>query len=279
MNLATQGCILALDANGQGVTFNAPADVHVSGCEVLSNGGFFTMGPGTSLTTECIRSRVLTHILGTANLSCGDPKIEAGVTVDPYADLLNPGASVPCAANEPVTIASDADWGKLKHLPSKGREYVYLCSKSPVTLQSSGTITVPPKWTFIVEGVDFTIQDTSVVGADVSFFFTGGGRLRIDARNSAVKLTADASGMLFRGAKANSIDGANLIAVGPGSKLEGAIYFPNAPINFSASGNVSKCLQIIGQTVELSGTWQIEGPCAMPGISPIVASRNVNLTQ
>jgi len=155
----------------------------------------------------------------------------------------------------------------------------YACVQAQVTVQGPGTITMPPGLTLIVDKALFLVDHTNITGADVSFFFKRGGGIRIDAPNSSVQLTADASGMLFRSARASASADPVMFNVGPGSDLRGVIYFPNSPVVFGASGSVSSCLQIIGRTVELMGTWQITGPCAMPGVSPIVASRDVDLTQ
>jgi hypothetical protein len=287
VTMATQGCVLALRivTPEAGVSVGAPANIQVDGCEVLSNGETLRVGVASSLVSDCARSRrgigLFSGAILRVNCRNGQPEQNAGLTLDPYANLADVNVALTCAdAAGPTTIGSTSEWNKLKPTPVAGRSHVRLCNN--LTIRSSGMVSIP-NWTFIFDGADLIIDRTNVVGNALSFYFAGGGRPRIDAANSRVVLSGAAAeaGMLFRGARANTLATGviNQIAVGPGSNLRGGIYFPASDVQFQANGNVSTCLQIIGSTVNLIGTWQVTGPCAAMGLRPIVASREVRLTQ
>ncbi len=287
VTMATQGCILGLGLYSTAADVGL-ANVSVTGCEVLSNGNS-RVGVGSNLTTDCARSRNTITVLGTLSVTCrnGQPDREAGMTLDPYADISDFDLStIDCdkKTNDPIVISSATDSiaNYVVPIPRNGRNYVRLCAPRSVTIQSPiGTPSIP-NYTFIFDGVDFRINDSNVTANSASAYFVNGGRILINAPNKTVNLKGAAfeGGMLFRGARANA-DVINQIAVGPGSNLQGAIYFPSSNVQFRAAGNVSGCMQIIASTVTLlQGTWQMTGPCTINNyLRPIVASRTVRLTQ
>lgn len=291
VNQATEGCILGLDIprnGGRGMQLIG-ADVQVSGCEVLSNGNLFGLTVGSRLVTDCARSATLFFIEGTLDVACrnGQPITEAGYTLDPYFERpdLDPLPDSSCLNTRPVTITSGtSNWQDLiETVVVNGRTYAHLCEGADVTIDAPGGLITVPQWTFIFDRANFILLDrTHLSGVDVSFYFVNGGRPAINAPNSVLTLSADASGMLFRGAKTNSLAAGqtNQLTFGPGSILQGAIYFPASEIQFQASGSLNGCPQIIGSIVTLTGgAWQLNGPCTAPGVLPIVASRVTNLTQ
>jgi len=290
VNQVAEGCVLASGVRvlGDGLTvMNAPK-VQVIGCEALSNGDRLAILSST-LVTDCARSAAMINITGgILSVDCRNgPFREAGLTLDPYIDLPDLDLSmVPsCSTSGSVTIKNDSEWEtKISPTTVNGRKYARFCSSSSLTVQGAvaGTTVTLPEWTFIFDGPDFNLSDrTHLNGMNVSFFFLNGSRPVMWAPNSVVTLTADASGMLFRGGRTNvpTNNRNNQFGFGPGSRLRGAIYFPASPILFQANGNLGDCPQIIGRTVTLSGTWRLDGPCRAPGIRPIVASRDVDLTQ
>jgi Flp pilus assembly protein TadG len=289
VSMATQGCILGLGT--QNTLDIGPANINVTGCEVLSNGDS-RVGGGSSLATDCARSRGFITVWGTLTVNCrnGQPEREAGMTLDPYVDIPDLDLSgIECdkTTSGPVTISTNQDWnGKFTSVPRSGRNYIRICAGSSLTIKGTVAVRMPNTTTFIFDGigVDFRIENTNVTGVAQSYFFMNGARPVINAPNSSVNLQAagGAAGMLFRGARGNTLGAGlgNQITVGPNSNLTGAIYFPASPVQFQANGNVSACLQIIGRAVVLRGAWQMTGPCAIAlPLRPIVASRDVDLTQ
>jgi len=290
VNQATEGCVLASGITANGVNLGLSTDIQVNGCEVLSNGSGLTIPGGSRLTTDCVRSARSFVVNGSLTVACrnGEPHLQAGFTLDPYVNLPDFDLSmVPtCSTPAAVTISADSEWyAKITPSIVNGRNYARFCSGLDLTVRGpvAGTTITLPDWTFIFDGADFILFDrTHLNGPSVSFYFVTGGRPLIWAPNSRVTLTPnDPFGLLFRGARTNtfSFGTNNQIVVGPGSAMQGAIYFPASTVQFQAAGNLTGCPQIIGSALTLQGTWQLAGPCRFPGVLPIVASRDVNLTQ
>lgn len=282
VNEATEGCVLALGLSSESVGLDVMdgSNIQLSGCEALSNGARFAVWRGARLEADCARSAINFGIFGNLDVRCPrGPAIDAGFTLDPYFRLDDPQAETR-VCNESMTIDA-SDWTGVTSFSRNGRIYVPFCLNASLVLSGVGPITIPRGYTFIFNGGQFEIDDVSVGGEDVSFYFVGGASANIFAPNHAVTLaTTDDAGMLFRGAKVDplSAETRNRIVVGPGSDLQGAIYFPASSVQFQASGRFDGCPQIIGRAVVLQGTWQMNGPCRAPGISHIVAARTTDLT-
>ena len=297
VTVATEGCILATRPNAEGLRLENNANVQVIGCEALSNDDTFIVRSGSRLTADCARSRSFVSNLGILNVTCrnGVPQEQAGMTLDPYADLPDLDLSLysSCSVtNETVTITAGNQLTDQKIVPrftaSNGRVYVKFCNNAKLKI-AAGTLVNVGNWIYIFDKSDLIVENTPglrlLSGPTTTFYFAEGGRPIINAPNATVTLRglAFASGMLFRGARTNTLPTGvqNEIIVGPGSNLQGAIYFPASDVRFQASGPVSNCLQIIGGAVHLNqGTWQMAGPCDIANLlRPIVASRTVRLTQ
>ena len=283
VNQATEGCVLASGIQAGGLDVGS-ANIQVNGCEVLSNGNVLRIAATGRLTTDCARAARGLIMNGPLTVACrnGQPDGAAGFTLDPYVDTLDPNPSiVSCATNTSVTIGNNGDWSTLNPGTANGRAYVRFCSGASLDIFSAGTITIPPGWNFLFEGGKLNVYNTHLIGVNVSFYFFGGGLVNIFGPTYRINFTTDdPNGMLFRGARTNNAGGnPNTLFIGPGSNLQGAIYFPASTVQFQASGTLNGCPQIIANAVQLGGTWRLDGPCRAPGIRPIVASRDVDLTQ
>ncbi|WP_414472851.1 TadE/TadG family type IV pilus assembly protein [Microvirga sp. M2] len=283
VNQATEACILSLGLTDEAFGLQVwTGNARVTGCEVLSNGGNIRVWGGTSLAADCIRSAGQLTAFGTFDTLCpSGPVSEAGFTLDPYFSLPDPEVRGVGCNNDNVTITAN-NWGAVRTMEQDGRIYARFCSGANLTISGTVPIIIPPRSTFIFEGGQLVITDTDVVGNDVSFYFTDGGFPAINAPGNTVNLaTGDPSGMLLRGAKTNALDAGfmNQIRVGPGSRLDGAVYFPASDVQFQASGTLGGCMQLIGRNINLWGTWQLNGPCNTPGLLDIIASRVTNLTR
>jgi hypothetical protein len=132
--------------------------------------------------------------------------------------------------------------------------------------------------------VSNSVDTLRYTNGSIQFFFTNNGRPNL---TKAVKLgftapsTGPRAGILFFGSRSNTAPA--LISVLSWSiydpNMRGAIYMPAAHVQFSASGTLGGCTQIIGSTLELVGSWTGNGPCTTGGARPIVGSRTVKLLQ
>jgi len=294
VTMATQACILALgyeDGNIFQVGLVPNPDIQLNGCDAHANLSF-VISRG-SFTSDCLRARfnVVERPPGTTSVTCrnGRPEQEAGLRYDPYADLpeLNKDI-VTCSTKTsgPIRITKAGDWKDNIEIKLVGsRQYGHVCGDQSVTI--SGTNVGMPNAVIIFdEGTELSIDDGSTVSAgsnNVMFYFARGSRPAINAPNSKIVLAAfgGESRILFRGARDNvlPIGVWNDIIIGEGSRLPGVIYFPASGVRFQGSGDLGSCPQIIGASIWLEGTWQINGPCEPVGTRPIVASWAVRLTQ
>lgn len=282
---ATQGCILALANLGASrLQVQASANIQINGCEVLSNSvasNGFTVPAGAQLSSSCARSAGnFTGLVGVT--ACPRPEVEAGFTLDPYVNFPEPDLSSILCNN-----TSDFIWTDTSGPPNirvvNGVSYIYFCNGADLTINKNQNF--PQNAIYIFEGNNSYLNIYHPYGPtffESTFYFRNGAAASIWTPSRGVQITAPAvgptRGMIFLGARANS-GRTNQLNIGPGSRLDGAIYFPAATVFFQTSGTLTGCVQIIGSVVQLAGAWTLNGPCSFAGVRPIVASRNVRLTQ
>jgi hypothetical protein len=277
---ATPGCVPALGKRGNDSLVVDTGSVSVSNCEVLSNSaddGFRIVAAAT-LTTDC--ARTAGHFFGKAPLvTCeGGPRQEAGFTLDPYANRTEPDLTgLTCTKTAYYTV------NNTNPMPPNsgtidGTPYWYFCGGLSIlknlTLQAG---------LYIIKGNSFELPATiNLAGTGVTFYFAQGSSPLFYAPtpvslNLRAPTTGPYAGILFFGGRQNAAT--NLISVASNSVLDGALYFPAALLMFTGSGSFGGCTQIIGRKVQLSGSFVAPGPCTSEGTVPIVASRNVTLTE
>jgi hypothetical protein len=135
---------------------------------------------------------------------------------------------------------------------------------------------------YVVSGGDFKINaNANITGTDVTIYIKAGTNVSING-NATVHLSAPTSGtysgMLFFGDRSGTENIAfNGMAA---STLTGAIYFANQDIsylgNFSGNGG---CTQVVGKTVEWSGSAVINQDCTAYGMKTIPAMQVVKLVE
>lgn len=282
---ATQGCILALANSGAArLQVQASANIQVNGCEVLSNSvapNGFSVAAGAQLSSSCARSAG--NFAGPVSVTaCPRPQVEAGFTLDPYVNFPEPNLSGIRCNN-----TSDFTWTDTSGPPDiisvNGISYIYFCNGAQLTINKNQNF--PQNAIYIFEGSNSKLHiynPYSPTFVETTFYFRNGAAASIWTPFRGVQITAPAGGptrgMIFLGARTNTGQ-SNQFNIGSGSRLDGAIYFPAANVSFQASGSLTGCVQIIGSVVQLAGAWTLNGPCQFAGVRPIVASRNVRLTQ
>lgn len=265
MQTAGNACILALSTSlPHAARFSGSADVNLVGCTVMSNSmasDSVEVQGSAKLNTDCI-------------IAVGDVSLTSGATMTQC-----PGA----ITNAPPVADPFADLP----VPSSGTTYT---STAGAVLQPghytngmslSGTQTLSPG-VYVVSGGDFKINaNADISGSGVTIYFTAGTSVSING-TATVNLSAPTSGtysgMLFFGDR-SATDGVTLNGTAD-SKLTGAIYFANQDINylgnFSGEGG---CTQVVGKTVEWSGSAAINQDCTAYGMATISSTQLVKLVE
>ncbi len=262
-----RACLLALDTAASGaLTFSGASSIELTDCEVMSNSiapDAVSLGGSTNVLTQCINSvGGIDYGGGGASVTlttCDEPRTEIGRAKDPYDDVVPPSTARPCrnlnngGGNTGVqTILPDADGVRR------------FCNG----LNLNGDYVFAPG-TYIVEG-DFDIRGNSVVaGTDVFFYLTDGAELNFNG-NATVNLVAPSlgpyAGILFYGDPADT-EAQHVLNGTLNSGLTGAIYTPSSMITLSGNfSGIDGCLQLVGGTVEITGSAAFSSDCSMFGI-------------
>lgn len=182
---------------------------------------------------------------------------------DPLAKIDPP--EVPDTGCPNVTVNSGQ--GAVKLQPGC---YGNLVIDSDVTLEpgnyilNRGSLIVGPKADVSCSGCSIFLTSDDSAADDRSI-----GRAQID-KAASVKLSAPTKGpyagvLLYQDRRAapESADQMNLIAGGPLSKLEGAVYFPSQSLKLSGTGSSNfNCARIIGRHLIFDGAIFIAKSCS-----------------
>lgn len=177
---------------------------------------------------------------------CASPRVAAGATPDPLAQLPDPPISGNCINPSNFGGASGA-----VHQVNPGR----YCG-----MTISRTANLGPG-VYVIDGGRLRITSTaSVNGAGVMFYLTNGATVEING-GASTELSAPTSGayagVLFFADRV----GAPVIhdvRGGANSRLNGAVYLPNDRVVFSGNGSLATdCTQIVAREIEFTGRSQL----------------------
>lgn len=265
MQTAANACLLALSTSmSHAARFSGSANLNLAGCTVMSNSmasdSVLVQGSST-LSTDCIIAVGNVDInANTTMTECPGAVTNAPPAGDPFADVPVPTS----ATTHSSTGGSVLEPGHYTN-----------------GMSLSGTKTLNPG-VYIVSGGNFRINaNANISGTGVTIYFTAGTSISING-TATVNLSAPDSGtysgMLFFGDR-SATDGVTLNGTAD-SKLTGAVYFANQDINYlgNFSGN-GGCTQVVGRTIEWSGSAAINQDCTAYGMRTIPASQLVKLVE
>ena len=263
---ASDACILALNGSAsKAALFSGNTDIKLINCSVMSNSSApdsLKVQGSAKVATECLIAAGGVEVTSGASMSdCKAPITYAPPVADPFADLAAPTTTGNCRSSNGNTLQD-------------GKYCNGLTLKGAVTLKPG---------VYVISGGDLQVNaNANISGTGVTFYLVGGARVSMNG-NATVNLSAptsgDYSGMLFFGDRSSS-GGTNTFNGTAASKLTGAIYFASQGIsylgNFSGDGG---CTQIVGDTIEWSGSTSISQDCSSRGMHTIPVYQLVKLVE
>jgi hypothetical protein len=261
---SARNCVYALNRFGTALNSSATvtANVPAPGCGVVVDGGLLNTGSITA-------SSVAVH--GTAS---GAPTIPAAVTgiveaADPLFRLTPPGAGGGLCQNG--TVTGTTGFAPPSNVTLNPGKYCSLTVTRNVNLTlRAGNYTITQAGGISLNGVG------NVTGNGVTLYLqAAAGPVAINTApgsNETVSLVAPTTGALAgilfyqdRGnAQTASINGKGT------SKLQGTLYFPDATLNLSNTGNSAAYSLAVAKTLALTGTVSFNSNFStLPGGSPI----------
>ncbi|MEP9390593.1 TadE/TadG family type IV pilus assembly protein [Mesorhizobium sp. KR9-304] len=246
-------CVLALDpAASAAVKFQGSTDITLEGCVIASNSksdSAISRGGSALLTAACTNSVGGTSGIKTSSnvhLDCSTPMENQYPSFDPLAGVVPPT----------YTGCKNVTGGKTKTL-SPGT----YCNQ-----KLSGDITLEPG-SYILRGGSVDLNGNGVLkGAGVTVFLMEDAQFSING-NEVVQLTPPTSGpyagIVIYQEKSNT----NTVSINgtSDSYVSGFIYAPGAHVFYagnSVSTTQSRCLRIVGNTVEMTGNSDLESDCS-----------------
>jgi hypothetical protein len=229
------GCIYALTGGG-GLNVSGGRIVNVPNCNVFSNQG---ISGGGSIRAAAIGSHNGSSVTATPPVITGMQR-----TSDPLAYINPPGT--PGGVCKDINITANKPGGQPPLSPGK-----YCRIRFGTGLSQS--VTLLPGTYFITgnggTALSFNGSGT-ITGAGVTFYISGGS---VQTANSQpLQLTApNNNGILFF-QRATDTSTATIAPPG-GSKLQGALYFPNATLNLNGGANgTAQYMLLVAKTLNIN---------------------------
>jgi Flp pilus assembly protein TadG len=247
-----RGCIYAL-TGGNGI--NVTGTVNVRNCNVISNQNI--AGGGT----------IIAAAVGAHGSSIGTtPPAITGTqqTSDPLANTAAP--AIPGGICQTINYTANKPGGQAPLFPGK------YCSISFGTALSQ-PVTFNPG-TYVITGnggIGLLFRGTgTITGNGVTFYITGGNIQTSASQN--LQFTAPNTGILFF--QRNTNNATATIAAAGGSKLQGALYFPNATLNLNGGANgTAAYMLLVAKTLNLNTNVNfLSNYTSLPNGSPVHTS-------
>lgn len=260
------GCVLSLNHSASGsITSKGTSNIDLNGCSIYDNSNSSTaLTNGGSATIEADAVNIVGGLSSSSGIST-TRGINQGVSAiaDPYASV-NPPAFSGCDHNN-LSIKTTATIS-----PGVYCNGLQLNAGANVTLNPGiyyldrGTFQVNGGAT--LSGTGVTIVFTSSTGSNyATASINGGATLNLTAPS-----TGPTAGIVVYGSRNMPTSSTFSFNGGAGQVFGGAIYLPDAAINYSggASGSAN-CTQLIGDTVTFSGNANLAVNCAGVGTKNI----------
>ena len=274
-------CILALDKFAESaVKIWGETDVSAVGCVIASNSTHnwsINIGGESVLRAESLWSAGLVQIAADVKLAT-PPTVKAWALDDPYESLTVQGMPSSCIVTNPSPYTKSVTLNPGRYCLNSGGTLTFKAD-AVVTLKP-GTYYVDSGDMIVNGGAKFKCSCDYAAGQGVTFVFTSStsssaiGTVHING-GAEFDLRAPTSGyykgvLFYQDQRAPS--GTAEFNGGATMVLNGAIYFKKQQVMFSGTNTATatSCLQIIANTVEISGeTKLINNGCAEAGIKPV----------
>lgn len=256
---SSSACILGLASTGVSVNLNGNPTVELDGCSVKSNGDLDTGGSSALLNVDGVYAD--SNITGNGQIA-SDADVKSGAFVDETAD---PYASYDyfsqCTAG---TFTGRPQFDVANNTTTNFSPGYYLQTSSSKIL---GTANLTAGAYFIKGDVTVGSQGSiNGLSAGVTLIICG----NIDASGTAgISIVAPTTGTYAGVAIAANGTGTSKINGGSGTgadqnSINGLIYVPNGSLDFAGhadTGSADQCLQIVANTVTISGTSDFANDC------------------
>jgi hypothetical protein len=258
-------CVLALNPTQSGSMIVQGTSSLDAGCGVMVNSksdSALELGGGACLTGAAVGVTGGYTTMG--SIECLDPLPDIGVppVLDPLAYLIPP----------PIPATPVADRFRMTGGAATLNPGLYM---NGFDIQS-GVVTFNPG-IYIIDG-GFHIGGGVVAnGVGVMFYITnvGGGpwgRVQIDG-SAVCNFWAPDSGpyegvLIWMDRNAPDTPPGSFIAGTPGSKFEGALYFPSIHVTLGGTNSSASWTMVVADTIDIQGTAAVPGNVANSSISP-----------
>lgn len=282
---ASSACVLALSPTvPRAITVSGSTDVSLVGCDVASNSNasdsFWMANSSAKLTVGCVHS--VGGAVTTSNLhllTCAAAEEFAPVVRDPYADVAEPSANMPCATDKNASIFQPT----------------YAHPSGVLAMRFCGGLDIKSKVTFkpglyIIDGGDFTLNanatvvssEAGITSTGTTFFLTGGATIKFTGGGSLdmqAPTTGPYAGILVFASR-HQTGLTHDIQGNFGSTTQGAIYAPTSAISFSGNSTTTNgCTQVIGLTVVFTGNSTLRSSCTVGNARPIETNVSVKIVE
>jgi hypothetical protein len=264
-----RGCLYTLGLGGAGgITTNGTASIDAPNCGILDDSTLTKNGSGHITAASIGTVGAVTDHGGGAITPTPISGIIAAA--DPLSYLTPPAVGGCTTQNGTIQDTKKDKGGTVNLTPGNFCGGISVSGTKDVNF-APGTYVISAQGG--KNGIDFGGNGT-ISGTGVTFYFTATGGSITFHGNQTIKLTAPTAGnyagILFYQNQANAtaatLDGNN------GSKFEGALYFPGAPLNINgAAGSTSAYMIVVVKSVTLNGaTLALPADYSgLPGGSPI----------
>lgn len=270
-------CVLALHPSASGaVSAGGSANVTLTGCDVatnsIANDSVSTNGNSVAITTDCVSTvgGVDDSHNAFTYTDCPGAIENAPVTADPYANVPEP------------TWASCANANSFKQAGNPSRPAPG-CYNNVNNL--SRNVELSPG-VYILNNSDLRLNGNDLMsGTDVTIFLTGASSITING-NATIDIKAPTSGiysgLAIFGDRDDEID--LDLSGNSGVSVVGAIYSPNRNSDIiytgnTASFNAGECTQVIGGTVEFSGSAEFDTDCSNSGTKETRTAQSISVVE
>ena len=259
--------------NGSTITGNVS-----SGSIAITNG--YIVGNASSVTKATYPGWENKPISGTQSTGTApsDPSAPAspgspGTISDPYASNSAVQTALGNVSSSGGGSAVNVGWNANPVVLSPGT-YSSISVSDYQSFANSATVTFQPG-TYYVNG-PISLSGTSIAGCGVTFVTAGtvtiNGGTVVNLSAPLANATSGIPGMLFAGN--STTPSSNFVTGGASVSLTGVIYFPNAALTISGGvkANSSNCLELIANTITLTGGSTFGSTCTSYGATTFSAT-------
>lgn len=280
-------CVLALaDGDpGQAVKIAGGSNVTLSGCAIAINSTdnqALKITGTAQLTTDCV------YIEGGGGVSGNDPTttqcsgVKSGQPeiADPYADIAEPTAELdlPCTGDFDDFRQTSGSGTVVPGTYCDGIEVTggSLSMDPGLYIMDDGNFKITGGASVSGTGVTIVLMDSSGGNSCGIFTLSGGGSFDMTAQTTGTY----AGFLFFRHATCSNTASDMKFVGGSNATVVGVIYSPSKEVKISGGTSVSgSCLQIVADTVEISGSGTFGNDCDGTGVDPINAGSKGGLVE